>query len=805
MKLNPWMMAGVLVIAGLAQAQPPSAWRSVGPGGGGSLFAPSWSPFSTNELYMACDMSEQFHSLDAGASWSTTPFTRLQVGRDSPKVQFTNDPLVLYMIDFTNEVQTPVKSTDGGATWTHLPGDPTEAGAWNILADYSNSSRVLVSDYSQLYFSGDGGATFSFRYQAVSPGTGLNIGGAFFDGNFIALGTNDGLLVSTDGGSTFAPASVGGISSTQAMVSFAGAKTGGTTRFFCVTLGSGDVYPGVQGDDHSSYRGVYKLDWGAANWASCTSGIAAGHHPFFVDMARDNISIAYLAGGSTSGVPIVYKTTGGGSTWQSVLLTTDNQNVITGWQGAGGDRDWSYGELAFGFDVHPTDPNSAAFTDMGFVHLTSNGGTSWHQGYVSPSTQNPAGAPTPKGRSYLGNGLENTSSWGLGWVDANTLWACFSDIRGVRSGDGGNRWNFDYTGHTANTSYQVVVHPTTHVMYLATSSVHDIYQSTHLTDASIDGGTGNVLFSTNNGGTWQALGNIGKPVMGLSLDPVNPNWLYAGVANSSIGGIYVCKNISSGTSATWTHLANPPRTQGHALNVAVLNDGCVVCTFSGRRAGSPQSFTASSGVFYSTDGGQTWLDRSHSNMLYWTKDITIDPHDADQNTWYVGVFSGWGGPANDKGGLYRTTNRGQSWTRINDLSHVESCAISPLSADELYFTTEQNGLWYTNNLATPTPTFTLVASYPFRQPERVFFNPFRAGEVWVTSFGHGLRVSQTVRGDCDGTGALTPDGDIPCFIDVLLGTNPDPGAVGRSDINGDGHVDAGDIEGFVDCLLSGCP
>jgi len=34
----------------------------------------------------------------------------------------------------------------------------------------------------------------------------------------------------------------------------------------------------------------------------------------------------------------------------------------------------------------------------------------------------------------------------------------------------------------------------------------------------------------------------------------------------------------------------------------------------------------------------------------------------------------------------------------------------------------------------------LVKSYPFRQPERVFFNPYNQSEVWVTSFGNGMKV-----------------------------------------------------------------
>jgi hypothetical protein len=37
------------------------------------------------------------------------------------------------------------------------------------------------------------------------------------------------------------------------------------------------------------------------------------------------------------------------------------------------------------------------------------------------------------------------------------------------------------------------------------------------------------------------------------------------------------------------------------------------------------------------------------------------------------------------------------------------------------------------------PSWNLVDSYPFRQPERVFFNPYDSNEMWVTSFGNGLK------------------------------------------------------------------
>jgi len=130
-------------------------------------------------------------------------------------------------------------------------------------------------------------------------------------------------------------------------------------------------------------------------------------------------------------------------------------------------------------------------------------------------------------------------------------------------------------------------------------------------------------------------------------------------------------------------------------------------------------------------------------MYYWTKDIVIAPYDLSENTWYVGVFSGWGGPPNGLGRLYRTTDRGQTWNRINDLDRVTSITFDPGNPDQAYLTTETDGLWHTDSIRASVPSFSPVASYPFRQPERVFFNPYNVDEVWVASFGNGIRFGTT--------------------------------------------------------------
>ena len=240
---------------------------------------------------------------------------------------------------------------------------------------------------------------------------------------------------------------------------------------------------------------------------------------------------------------------------------------------------------------------------------------------------------------------------------------------------------------------------------------------------------------------WQTEHDFAHPVVWLASDPKDPKTLYASVLHHTTGGIFVTHNADAGANSTWTKLANPPRTEGHPFNIRILKDGSLLASYSGRRT---SNFTASSGVFFSTDAGATWADRSDNGMKYWTKDVVVDPYDPTENTWYAGVFSGWGGQANNLGGLYMTTNRGSSWIRIKTSDGITSVTFSPSDPNVMYITSETTGLWYCNNRSSKNPTYTQVAVYPFRQPERVFFNPFDTNEVWVSSFGNGMKVGSFV-------------------------------------------------------------
>lgn len=714
----------------------PTQWASRGIGGGGALFAPTISPNSVSNMYMQCDMSEVFHTNNLGGNWNPVHFTELISTGGQHTVEFTSNPSILYSVnlDYITDERYPVQSSDFGIHWSPTIADPTSGDVWYISADPNSTTRLLIASYNELFYSSDGGTSFTSVYSAND----LHIAGVFWDGNSIYVGTRIGMLVSTNSGGSFTLDNTSGIPANNGFISFTGSKTGNQVRLMGTTADASDLYPGINALDIGICTGIIKTDYGNTNWESVTNGINGDHEVFLISSSMIDINTFYTAGTNTNNsFPVVYKTSNGGTSWSEVFLTANNQNIATGWSGYQGDENWWYGEIVFGLDVAPNDPNTAIITDFGFAHVTSNGGTSWKQAYVEIQDQNTSGASTPVDKAYAGNGLENTSCWNMLWIDSLSIFSSYTDITGIRSADGGLKWKIDYNGIDYNTVYHVVKAPNG-TLYAAVSSVHDLYQSTYLTDNRIDAGDGAILYSTDNGANWQLLHDFSMPVIWLALDPTNPEELYASVVNSINGGVYRTSNLGSGAGSTWAITNSPARTEGHPYTINVLNDGTIVSSWSGRRT---NNFTASSGVFVSTNDGAGWQDVSMDDeMYYWTKDVVIDPNDAAQNTWYVAVHSGWGGQANDKGGLYKTTDRGANWTLVFDSYRVESAGVHPQNPAIIYATTESDGLWYSENATEVNPTFTQLMTYDFQHPMRVFFHPQNADEVWVTSFGNGMRV-----------------------------------------------------------------
>jgi len=727
-------------------------WASKGIGGGGAVFSVSISPHNGNEIFLSCDMSDMFRSTDFGTSWSTIPYQQL-VAFHHTVVRFTDDPQIVYTLKNTTGGYAPVKSSDGGSTWfsiTNPAGTASKARCFELFAHPQKNNILIVSDIYNLYASFNGGSTFSPFYLSDTTAKGIHLAGVFFDNENVYVCANKRLFVSSDTGHTFSSYGVAGIDTLQEeIVWFEGTKQGSVTKFYCTTLTPSTVVARTSGSDVLSFKGVYRMNYGDAGWTSIKgnlpeSGVDKAYH---IAVLPNDTSVVYLSGSTivnvngSHAVHTVFKSTNGGGTFTNMFLNDpviqNNGNVSTGWLGWGGTQhNWFSVSFPGGLAVDPNNANHVIVTNSSVPHITADGGVTWQQAYVQQADAHNPGQLINDADSYETNGMETTVCYWLTWADSLRMIAGFADLLTEISTDGGNKWSLNYTGLFApkiNDMSVIVKHPLNNTYYAAVGDVAG--SNGDFTDARVKLLIGKIVSTTDQGQTWQTLHDFQKTVSWIALDPNNANRMYATIMDTlgGIGAAYVCNDITN-PGSTWDSLSSPARTQGRTKSIFALNDGSLVVTYDGRDSAN-YHYTTSAGVFYSTDSGQSWQDKSFQGMFINVNSFEIDPNDTTQSTWLVSVTS----VGTNQPGLYRTTNRGDSWNRIFT-SGVQSCTFHPYVPNEMYLCTELQGLYYVTGTNSNTPYFTQDNTFPFRRPQRVFFNPYNPNEVWVMTYGNGMRM-----------------------------------------------------------------
>jgi photosystem II stability/assembly factor-like uncharacterized protein len=211
---------------------------------------------------------------------------------------------------------------------------------------------------------------------------------------------------------------------------------------------------------------------------------------------------------------------------------------------------------------------------------------------------------------------------------------------------------------------------------------------------------GGVWKTTDYGRTWvpifddQPTGSIGDVVVA----PSNPNVIYVGTGEGlqrpdlSVGdGIY--KSTDAGK--TWTNLGLKDALQIGGLAIDPKNENRVFVA----ALGHPYGPNTERGVYRTLDGGKTWDRVLYKDENTGAIQVTIDPNNSNivyadlwaarQGPWENGA---WQGP---ESGLYKSADGGTTWTKLTKglptveqgLGRIGFC-IAPSNSNRMYATVD---------------------------------------------------------------------------------------------------------------------
>jgi photosystem II stability/assembly factor-like uncharacterized protein len=357
-------------------------WRNIGPFRGGRTRAVSGVASQPNVFYIGAVNGGVWKTTDYGRTWQPI-FDQQPTGSIGAIAVAPSDPNIVY-VGSGEGLHRPdlsvgdgiYKSTDAGATWTHL-GLREGQQISTMAVDPRDPNRLFVAVAGHpygpnpergIYRSTDGGQSFEkVLYKDENIG-GNDVEIDPFDPNTVYAtlwearegpwengefsGPNAGIFKSTDGGQTWKQLA-GGLPSSIAQAYITIARSDPKQLFAVVAIKGGVEF--------------YRSADGGETWSTVTTDprprprIGGGDLPI-ATMDPKNPNVVYVV--ST----VTWKSTDGGKTW-------------TGFRGAPGGDDYQ------NIWINPNDPQIIILTsDQGAI-VTVNGGQTWSSWYNQPTAQ----------------------------------------------------------------------------------------------------------------------------------------------------------------------------------------------------------------------------------------------------------------------------------------------------------------------------------------------------------------------------------------------------------------------------------
>jgi len=316
---------------------------------------------------------------------------------------------------------------------------------------------------------------------------------------------------------------------------------------------------------------------------------------------------------------------------------------------------------------------------------------------------------------------------GTGEANAGGGSLAYDGVGVYKSIDEGNNWEWKGLADVGSIG-KVVVNP---------NNENEVYVAAmgHLFENNAERG---VYRSKDGGDTWEQVlftSNI-TGAIDLAIDPSNPSILYAAmwerirrpnnrIYGGETSGIY--KSTNGGD--TWIELENGlpnlPAEKGRiGLAIAPSNPNILMAIYADR-------FGLLQGIFKSINGGDNWNSVGNVgsvSFMWWFGKIFIDPLDA--NTVFVPVLE-----------LYRSTTGGNSFSNVSDNMHVDQHAlfIHPLNTnfavagnDGGVYTSINGGTEWTKKNNLPITQF-YTCEIDFLAPNRLYGGTQDNGTIRTTT------------------------------------------------------------------------